>query len=279
MSRKFRPYIQDQPMLLPADVGEWLAQGHLAYFVSDVVEALDITALLRVYESRDGRGQPPYHPLLLLKVLVYGYWRGVFSSRQLERATYDDIAVRVLAGNSHPDHDTIAAFRERHLEAVTGLFVQVLEMCERAGLVKLGQVALDGTKIQANASKPKAMSYARMEQKEARQVDAAEAAPQGGGPRGDSLPAELARRASRLAQIRAAKAALEAAAHAQAEQQAEVATAKIAARAQAALASWQRPRGRAPQVPAAAAAKPAAKAQRNFTDADSRIMRDGATKS
>ena len=138
MSRKFRPYIQDQPMLLPPDVREWLAEGHLAYFLSDVVEALDLSALLRVYQSRDGRGQPPYHPVLLLKVLVYGYCRGVFSSRQLERATYDDIAVRVLAGNSHPDHDTIAAFRERHLEALAGLFVQVLQLCEAAGLVPPG---------------------------------------------------------------------------------------------------------------------------------------------
>ena len=136
-------------------------QGHLALYVSDVVDALDLSAIYNSYAG-DGRGQPPYDPAMMVKLLIYAYCIGRPSSRVIERATYEDIAFRVLATNQHPDHDTIAEFRKRHLEALAGLFIQVLRLCQEAGLVKLGQVALDGTKIKANASKHKAMSYDRM---------------------------------------------------------------------------------------------------------------------
>src|SRR5206468_2102898 len=147
----------------PPLLRDWLPEGHLAHFVSDVVDTLDLSPILAVYASQDGRGQPPYHPRLMVKLLVYGYCTGVVSSRKLQRATWEDLPVRVLATDQHPDHDSIAAFRQRHLGALAGLFLQVLQLCEKAGLVKLGQVAVDGTKVKANASKHKAMSYQRME--------------------------------------------------------------------------------------------------------------------
>jgi hypothetical protein len=196
-----------------------------------------------------------------------------------------------LAGDQHPDHDSIAAFRQRHLRALARLFVQGLQLCEAAGLVKLGHVALDGTKIKANASKHKAMSYERMCAKEqaledevarllaqAQQVDAAEDAEYGKGRRGDELPAELARRETRLRKIRAAKAALEAEARAQAEQAAEQAREKLAQRARREAETGKKVGGRPPQVPDPEQAQPAPTAQRNFTDPESRIMKDGATK-
>src|SRR5499426_2457441 len=164
MSHLFRPYSQDQRLLLPPDMREWLPDGDLASFISDVVDALDLSAIYRAYERSDGRGQAAYHPALMVKLLLYGYCTGMNSSRKIEQATYRDVAFRVLAGDQHPDHDSIAAFRQRHLTALAALFGQVLELCQTAGLVKLGHVALDGTKIKANASKHKAMSYGRMEQ-------------------------------------------------------------------------------------------------------------------
>jgi transposase len=265
---------------------EWLPDGELALFVSDVVDELDLSAIYHAYEQ-DGRGQPPYHPAMMVKLLLYGYCTGVPSSRKIERATYRDVAFRVLAADQHPDHDSIAAFRKRHLTALAGLFVQVLQLCRRAGLVTLGQVALDGTKVKANASKHKAMSYARMTETEARlereiralltaaeQVDAAEDAEYGRGRRGDEVPAELARRESRLAKIRAAKAALEQEAKQRAAEEAEIGREKQAAREQR-VGSTQ---GRPPKIPDPQQAVPEAKAQRNFTDPDSRIMKDGATK-
>jgi transposase len=265
-----------------------LPEGHLALFVSDVVEELDLSAIVAAYERGDGRGQPPYHPGMMVKLLLYAYCTGKPSSRKIERATYEDVAFRVLAADQHPDHDCLAEFRKRHLETLAGLFGQVLQLCQAAGLVKLGQVALDGTKIKANASKHKAMSYDRMSAAEqqleteirallehAAQVDAAEDAEYGRGRRGDELPAELARRESRLTKIRAAKTALAQAAKAEAEQAAEVARAKEAARAQRVGSA----KGGVPRVPDPAQAAPAPKAQYNFTDPDSRIMVDGATKS
>jgi transposase len=243
MTTLFRPYTQDQPLLLPPDLREWLPEGDLALFISDVVDALDLSAIYRAYERTDGRGQAAYHPALMVKLLLYGYCTGVASSRKIEQATYRDLAFRVLAADQHPDHDSLAAFRQRHLDALASVFLQVLRLCQTAGLVKLGHVALDGTKVKANASKHKAMSYARMEQTEARlmqevqallaqatQVDATEDTVYGPGRRGDELPAELARRQSRLAVIRTAKAALEADAKAAAVEQAAEAQAKRAAR-------------------------------------------------
>src|SRR5438876_10411740 len=290
MVKPFRPYDLDQRLLLPPDLREWLPDDHLALFVSDVVDGLDLSAILDTYESGDGRGQPPYHPAMMVKLLLYAYCVGKPSSRKIERATYEDVAFRVLAADQHPDHDTIAEFRQRHLPALARLFVQGLLLCQRAGLVTLGHVALDSTRIKANASKHKAMSYARMEESErelqrqvqelldqAQQVDATEDRRYGKGVRGDELPAELARRESRLRKIREAKASLEAEAKEQAQAAAAAAEAKLAARKQREEETGKKTPGRAPQVVNVEEAKPEAKAQRNFTDLESRIMKDGAT--
>ncbi len=290
--KTFKPYDPDQLFLLPPALRDWLPEGHLALFLSDVVDhALDLTPILAAYETGDGRGQPPYHPALMVKLLLYAYCTGTPSSRRIEQATYEEVPYRVLAANQHPDHDTLAAFRQQHLQVLADLFCQVLVLCRRAGLVKLGHVALDGTKVLANASKHKAMSYGRMGEAErkleaevaallaqAQQVDAAEDARYGTGRRGDELPAELTRRESRLAKIREAKAALEAEAKAQAAEAAVAAAATQAARQRKAEATGRKPTGRPPRVPDPAQATPAPKAQRNFTDPDSRIMKDGATK-
>lgn len=291
--KTFKPYMLDQLLLLPPALQDWLPEGHLALFISDVVDqALDLTPILATYETGDGRGQPPYHPALMVKLLVYAYCTGKPSSRRIEKATYEEVPYRVLAANQHPDHDSVATFRQQHLQALASLFLQVLELCRRAGLVSLGHVALDGTKVLANASKHKAMSYGRMgeaEQKleeevaallaQAQQVDAAEDAQYGQGRRGDELPAELARRESRLAKIREAKAALEAEARAEATEAAAAAQAKLAERERKAETTGRKPAGRPPQVPDPAQATPDPKAQRNFTDPESRIMKDGATQS
>ncbi len=291
--KTFKPYTPDQLLLLPPALQDWLPEDHLAHFISDVVDyALDLSPILATYETGDGRGQPPYHPALLVKLLLYAYCTGKPSSRKIERATYDEVPYRVLAANQHPDHDTLAAFRQAHLPVLAGLFLQVLQLCQQAGLVRLGHVALDGTKVLANASKHKAMSYGRMGEAEqrlaaeiaallaqAQQVDAAEDAQYGEGKRGDELPAELARRESRRAKIREAKAALEAEAKAQAAAAARAAQAKRAERERQAETTGRRPPGRPPQVPDPAQAVPNPKAQRNFTDPESRIMKDGATKS
>jgi len=290
--KTFKPYNPDQPFLLPPALRDWLPEGHLALFISDVVDELDLSAIVSSYEEGDGRGQPPFHPALMVKLLVYAYCTGKPSSRKIEKASYEEISYRVLAANQHPDHDSLAEFRKRHLQALAGLFRQVLQLCQAAGLVKLGHVALDGSKIKANASKHKAMSYQRMSEAEqrleqevaqllakAQEVDAAEDAQYGPGRRGDELPAELAQRESRLKKIREAKRVLEQQAKARAEQQAAVARARIAERQRQEEQTGQKAKGPAPQVPDPEQAKPEPKAQRNFTDPDSRIMKDGATKS
>jgi len=161
---RFLPYAPGQILLLPPDLREWLEEGHLAYFILDVVEALDLSEIYSSYDGSRG-GRPGFDPRLLVGLLVYGYCVGVTSSRKIEKATHESVPFRVLAANQHPDHATIAEFRRRHLEALARLFVQVLRLCEKAGLVRLGHVALDGTKMRANASKHKAMSYGRMEEK------------------------------------------------------------------------------------------------------------------
>jgi len=197
MAKTFRPYSLDQHLLLPPDLRDWLPEGHLALYVSDVVDALDLSAIYRVHAEADPRGAVAYHPAMLVKLLVYAYCVGMPSSRRIERGTFEDVALRVLAGDQHPDHDTIAAFRQRHLPALAALFLQMLQPCQRAGLVPLRHVALDGTKVLANASKHKAMSYERMgetEQRLEREVralleqaaarDAAEDAQYGKGRRG-----------------------------------------------------------------------------------------------
>ncbi len=270
MDKTYRPYEPDQLLLLPPNLRDWLPEGHLAYFVADVVDRLDLSPIYRVYE-REARGYPPYHPALMVKVLLYGYATGVRSSRRLARACVEDVGFRVLAANNTPDFRTLSEFRRRHLKALGELFQQVLQICRRAGLVKLGTVALDSTKVKANASKHKAMSYARMERaereleatvrrilEEAERVDREEDERFGPHRRGDELPEELADPVRRLEKIREAKAALEAEAR-------EAAAAKCQ--------QWEASggRGRPPQAPEHA--QPVPSAQRNFTDPDSKIMK------
>ena len=255
MSKTYVPYDPDQQLLLPAALQEWLPDDHLAYFISDVVDQLDLSDITARYEG-ERRGGPPYHPRMMVKVLLYGYCVGVASSRRIAQRLHEDIAFRVLAANNTPDFRTISDFRKDHLGALSGLFLQVLAFCQRAGLVKLGHVALDGTKVRANASRHKAMSYKRMKEKEAQlaaevagllrraqEVDEEEDRRYGKDKRGDELPEELAFRKGRLEKIREAMAALEAEAQAAAE------------------AEGKEHLG-----------VPDDKAQRNFTDAESRIM-------
>jgi transposase len=288
--KNFRSFDLRQSLLLPPDLQDWLPEGHLARFVADVMGELDLSAIFDGY-SDDGRGQAAYHPQMMAGLLIYGYCTGIFSSRRIERATFEGVAFRFLSGDQHPDHDTIAAFRERHLEALKGLFLQVLKLCERAGLVKLGHVALDGTKVKANASKHKAMSYDHMCKREvelaekiagliaqASSIDAAEDQHYGAGKSAEQLPAELARADQRLSKIREAKAALEEAARgAAAVKKAEV-EATLAARAQREAETGKLSNRPAPAIPDPAVAVPDAKSQRNFTDPESKIMKDGATK-
>ena len=277
--KTFRPYDPEQVLLLAPVLSEWVPEGDLAHFVSDLVEsgALDLSAIYAGYEEE--RGYPPYDPRLMVKLFVYGYANGVVSSRKLERATYRDVAVRMLCADQHPDYRSIARFRARHLEALGELFVQALRLCRRARLVGLGTLALDGTKLRANASRHKAMSYERMGKaetrleaeiaviranvgallEEAEAVDADEDERYGPDRRGDELPAELQRREQRLARIREAKQALEAEA-------AERETARRAELAAEGKKPRRPPNGRDPFKP-----KPGA--QRNFTDPDSKIMK------
>ena len=257
VSKIFRLYDPGQPFLMPVSMREWLPGGHLAYFISDLVEHLDLSAIMDRYEEE--KGYPPYHPAMMVKVLVYAYCIGVPSSRRIAKRLEEDIAFRVLAANNTPDFRTISDFRKDHLKALAALFVQVLKLCQRAGLVKLGHIALDGTKIRANASKHKAMSYKRMKEEEARleaevqdllskaqAVDEEEDHLYGKNKRGDELPQELALRESRLKKIREARAALEAEARMEAEQLRDKG-------------------GKRSEVPED-------KAQRNFTDPESHIM-------
>jgi transposase len=222
MNKRFRTCSLDQPYLLPPSLQDWLPEDHLARFIAEVAETLDLSAIYAAYQRKDGRGLSAYHPLLLTRLLLYGYCIGVRSSRRIEKATYDDLAFRYLAADQHPDHDTIAHFRRQHLEALAGLFVQALELCRQAGLVKLGVVALDGTKVHANASRLRAMKHAQMtaeetrlqslvEQllREAEQVDTAEDARFGQGRQEEVLPPELARVQGRLEKLRQAKQELE----------------------------------------------------------------------
>lgn len=291
MGKTFRSYDMNQQLLLPPDLRQWLRPDHLALYVSDVVEALDLSGILKVYEEGDGRGRPPYHPVLMVKLLIYGYCIGKMSSRKIEQATHDDVAFRVLSCNQQPDHDSIAEFRKRHLPELAKLFVQVLELCQRAGLVKLGHVAIDGTKIKANASKWQTMSYARMTEAEqelvaeverllaaAQRVDDEEDKLYGQGQRGDELPADLRNRESRLARIRELKADMEREAREAAEKKAEAAKQRNKEHAQKEQESGQKFRGRPARVIDPEQVIPAGKTKRNFTDPDSRIMKDHGTK-
>jgi transposase len=266
----------DQDLLLPPSLDEWLPSDHLARFIADLVdEHLDLSRIGAAYT--EGRGAPPYDPRLMVRVLLYGYTTGVRSSRKLEAACVDVVAFRWLAGGTAPDYRSIARFRKRHLSALGHLFVQALALCQAAGMVKLGRVALDGTKLRANASRRKAMSYARMGEKEkilaaevsdllaeAEAIDQAEDARYGKIRRGDELPEELRRRETRLAKIRQAKQALEDEARQRAEAHAE-AKARTKGEDEDTVAERVAEAGRA--------AVPRPKAQRNFTDPESRIMK------
>ena len=276
----FREYNPDQLFLLPPSMQEWLPEDDLAYFIMDVVNDLDLSAIYDDYNGTAG-GQPPYDPQMMVSFLLYGYCIGIPSSRRLERATYDSISFRVLSANQHPDHDTIASFRQRHLRALSELFVQVLRLCQKAGLVKLGHVSLDGTKVRANASKHKAMSYGRMEKKvveletevarllkRAESIDTEEDGLYGKGKRGVELPDELRYKESRLRKIKEAMIALER------EAEDKVQARKDEKRNRKKGNGKRRDRKRQEY-----SVKPDSKAQRNFTDPDSRIMVDGATKS
>jgi transposase len=260
MAKTYRPYLPEQDLLLPPSLRDWLPENHLAYFVSDVIDQLDLSAIEGYYEQEE-RGYPPYHPRMMTKILVYGYCAGVFSSRKLQKRLQEDVAFRILAAGNEPDFRTISDFRKLHLTALEGLFRQVLRMALELGAMKVGRVAIDGSKLKANASKHKAMSYKRMKEEEKRlreqvhrlfeqaeAVDAVEDAEYGRDQRGDELPAELARREERLRRIREAKRALEerARAEAQAEGKNEEEQKKT---------------------------KPEAKTQYSFTDPESRIMK------
>lgn len=276
MPKTYRPYEPNQTYLLPPSLKEWLPASHLAYFISDVVDELDLSEITREYE-REYRGHPPYHPVMMVKVLVYGYCVGKPSSRRLQKGIEEDVAFRVLAAENQPDFRTISDFRKRHLKALAKIFCQVLQLCQKAGLVKLGHVALDGTKIKANASKHKAMSYERICKteaelekevkqllREAERVDAREDKMYGKDKRGDELPEELARRGTRLEKIREAKKALEEEARLEAAK-------KVAERAaKEAMYNGRKPPG---PPPGPIQEKPDGKAQRNFTDPDSKIMK------
>jgi transposase len=259
MAKTYRAYLPEQDLLLPPSLCDWLPEDHLAYFVSDVVEQLDLSAIESVYEDEE-RGQPPYHPRMMTKILLYGYCVGVFSSRRIEKRLVEDIGFRVIAAGNEPDFRTISDFRKLHLPALQGLFDQVLQIALQAGTMKLGRVMLDGSKVKANASKHKAMSYGRMQEDEKRikeevkrllaeaeATDAEEDARYGRDRRGDELPAELARRETRLQKIQEAKRALEERAREQAKSKGQ------------------------PEEKT----KPEAKMQYNFTDPESRIMKAG----
>jgi transposase len=258
MAKTFRPYERDQLLLMPPALADWVPEGHLAHFVGDLVDTLDLAAIEDTYAEE--RGYPPYHPRMMVTVLLYAYCTGTYASRRIATKLEDSVAFRYLAAGNRPDFRTISDFRKRHGPALAGLFMQVLRLCRQAGLVTLGRVAIDGTKLKANASKHKAMSYGRMQEQEValhaevqgllRQAEAADAADDrryGAERRGDELPTELARRETRLQKIREAKVALEAEARAQAEGA-----------------------GQDPTV-----VRPAPKDQRNFTDPESKIQKTG----
>ncbi len=259
MGKTYRSYQPEQTLLLPPSVSDWLPEDHLVYFVSDLVDQLDLSAIEEHYEA-ERRGQPPYHPRLMVKLLVYGYCVGVRSSRKIVQRIDEEVPFRVLAAGNRPDFRTVSDFRKIHLKALSALFEQVLRVALEAGAIKIGRVVLDGTKMKANASKHKAMSWKRMGESaqrlgrevreilaEAERVDEEEDA-RWGGKRGDELPAELARRESRLRRIREAQKALQ-----------------ERARERAEAAGKAKGKGRP--------ARPADKDQYNFSDPESRIMK------
>jgi transposase len=275
MSKTYRPWNPDQQWLLPPSVHDWLPQDDLVYFILDTVNELDLCAITAKYEQEE-RGYPPYNPRMMIALLFYAYCRGIFSSRKIMQACEERLTFRVIVGDEIPNWRTISDFRKLHLKALEQLFVQVLQLCQKAGLVKLGHIALDGTKVKANASRHKAMSYGRMKQEEERlkeeihqllskaeAVDQQEDKEYGADHRGDELPEELARRESRLKRIQQAKKALEAEAKTAAEQ---------ARKGHEAVCSKDdKPKGG--RRPKPVSDIPADNKQYNFTDPESKIMK------
>jgi len=296
MSKRFRECSLEQPFLLPPSLQDWLPQDHLARFIAEITDRLDLREIYAAYERKDGRGLAAYHPLMLTRVLLYAYATGRASSRKIEQATYDELALRYLAANQHPDHDTIAQFRQQHLEPLARLFVQALRLCQRAGLVKLANVSIDGTKIRANASTHHSQRYQQIQQEEeqlrrlvermleqARRTDEEEDQRHGPGNRGGPLPPELATVQQRIERLRQAQRELEEEARQQAEQ-----------------AQRDQPQARQPGRPRKGETRPqsdenqrrtlrkrarrleqraqAPQRQYNFTDPDSRVMRDNGSK-
>ena len=269
----FRPTDRLTGFLMPPSIDEWLPQRHLARFVVEVIDGLDLTAMSKSYR---GTGSASYHPAPLLGLLVYGYATGVFSSRKLERATYDSVAFRFVAANDHPDHDTIATFRRRFLKDIEALFVKVLLLAREMGVLKMGTVALDGTKIHANASRHSALSYehagkieAQLKAEVAELLAKAEAADQADIPDGISVPEELARREDRLEKLAVARAKIEARAKERYAWEMADHEAKLAAREAKTAATGKRPGGKPPQPPVEV---PLPTDQINLTDEESRIM-------
>lgn len=271
---RFRPIDRKTAYLLPPSVEDWLPEGHLARFIVEAIEQLDLRRLTEAYA---GRGSKAYHPEVLLALLVYGYANGVFSSRKIERATYDSVAFRYLAAGSHPDHDTLAEFRCRFLDALSDIFVQVLELAREMKLLKVGTICLDGTKIHANASRHSALSYGHIQQleiqlkQEVRElIEQAEQADQSDVPDGASLPEELKRRQHRLAAMEQAKAKIEARARERHQREQAEYEEKLAQRAQREAQTGKKPGGKPPKAPQAG---PGPQEQINLTDEDSRIMK------
>jgi len=276
MGKAYRAYNPDQQFLMPPSILDWLPEDHLAYFVSDTIDEVDMSEIEAVYE-KSLRGNPPYHPAMMVKILFYSYCTGVVSSRKIATRLVEDVALRVLAAGNRPDFRTISDFRKLHLSALKGLFTQVLMLCEKAGMVKLGHVSLDGTKLKANASKHKAMSYKRMKEEYARLeseiakllesaqlADEAEDKELGEDVRGDELPKELAFRKGRIAKIRQAMDELEA------EAKAEVPEIPVDSESGA---SQDKPASKTSgQSKNKLAGVPDDKAQKNFTDPESKIM-------
>jgi transposase len=271
MSTTYRPYAPDQDLLLQPRLQEWLPEGHLSYFINDVIEELDLGAFYKPYEG-DGRRKAPYEPRMMLKVLIYAYATGVFSSRKIAKKLEEDVAFRVLAADNFPQHRTICDFRKRHLSDFKAVFVQVIQIAQQAELISLGTIAIDGTKVRANASKHKAMSYQRLQAEErrlakevaqmcaqARSTDANEDQLYGVDHRGDELPEELHHRQSRLTKIRDAKARLE-----QAQREADTARGRH-------KDDDRKPPGRGRRYKRDFGV-PEDKAQSNFTDPQSSIM-------
>src|SRR6202522_314699 len=218
VNKRFRVCSHDQPLLLPPSLQDWLPESHLARFVADVMNELDLSSIHASYERSDGRGLSAYHPVLMARLLLYGYCIGITSSRKIEQATYDNVAFRYLSSDQHPDHDTLAAFRQQHVEALAALFVQALRLCQKAGLVKLGNVSIDGTKMKANASTRRSVRYQRITEREqhwrteverllkqAQQTDQEEDQRFGVSQPTDPLPNDLASAQKRLQRLQQAK--------------------------------------------------------------------------